>query len=213
MFMRQWRAAALTLVAIAGLMIEGGCQSQRLSRERDELYSQNQELQDQLTRMRAERDAALQAQAFRAQQPVEPAPMPQPAPMPMDSGFGGIAGVEVEQGFGQVRVKVPGDVLFASGKADLTAASKSTLQQVARVIQREHPNSRIIVEGHTDTDPIRKSKWPSNQALSEARAQAVADYLSQQGVSRSRIETVGYGSSQPRETKARSRRVEIVVLQ
>jgi flagellar motor protein MotB len=212
MWTRQVRAWAVALAAVVVMGSQVGCQSKRLSDERNELYTQNQELQDELNRTRSALDASM------AQRTAQPAPAyaPAPAPAPMaasNSGFGDIAGVEVEQGFGSIRVKVPGDVLFASGQATVTQGSRATLNQVVAVIQRQYPNNRIVVEGHTDTDPIRRSRWASNQQLSEARAAAVADYLASQGISRSRIQTVGFGSTQPRDTKARSRRVEIVVLQ
>lgn len=207
---RLARALVVTLLAAVAMGMQSGCQSKRGAQERAELYRQNQELQDELDRARAARDAAM-AQPQSAPAPA-PAPVPQ-TPAAANTGFSGIGGIEVEQGYGNIRVKVPGDVLFASGKADLTTAARSTLGQVVAVIRREYSTNRIIVEGHTDSDPIKKSKWASNQQLSEARAQSVADFLAQQGVSSSRITTAGYGSSQPRETKAKSRRVEIVVLQ
>ncbi len=211
MWTRQVRAWAMVLAAVVVMGSQVGCQSKRLSDERNELYRQNQELQDELNRTRSALDSAM------AQRMTQPAPAPvaaTAAPVAAsNTGFGDIAGVEVEQGFGTVRVKVPGDVLFASGQATVTPAARSTLNQVVGVIKRQYANNQIIVEGHTDSDPIRKSKWASNQQLSEARANAVADHLASQGVSRSRISTMGYGSTQPRETKAKSRRVEIVVVQ
>lgn len=211
MWTRQVRAWTVVMLAVAMLSMSAGCQSRRLSAERDELYRQNQELQDELNRSRQALDASM-AERQAAPPPAQPQFTPAPVAA-ANSGFSGIEGVEVEQGFGTVRVKVSGDVLFASGQATLTSSARTTLSQVVGVLKREHPNNRVIVEGHTDSDPIRKSKWASNQQLSEARASAVADYLTQQGVSQSRLTTVGYGSSQPRETKAKSRRVEIVVVQ
>lgn len=203
------RAWAVLVLAVVGLGMTSGCQNKRLSRERDDLYRQNQELQNELDRSR---EAMDQMMAQRQAAPPAPAPAPMPvAPVAMDSGFGNIPGVDVTETAQGTRVRVPGDVLFASGKADLSTGARSTLNRIASVINGQHAGKQIIVEGHTDTDPIRRSKWPSNQALSEARAQAVADYLAQQGVPRGRMQVVGYGSSMARETKAASRRVEILV--
>lgn len=109
-------------------------------------------------------------------------------------------------------------VLFDSGKADLPRRAGPVLDKVAAVL-KEFPNQPIGVEGHTDNQPIKVSGWASNKALSIARAQAVADYLSQRhGIRRDQITTVGHGEEQPiadNDTKAgrqQNRRVEIVML-
>ena len=65
------------------------------------------------------------------------------------------------------------------------------------------------MEGHTDT----KGSEEYNQRLSERRAQAVANALTQRGVDPQRIETVGYGETQPiSSTDAMNRRVEVVII-
>lgn len=104
-----------------------------------------------------------------------------------------------------------GDVLFASGQATLKPDSKKELDKVISQIRSRHAGASIRVEGYTDSDPIKKSKWGSNEALSQARADAVAQYLSQKGISSNQITTIGMGSANPKSSKAASRRVEIVV--
>ncbi len=215
-------ARALVVLVLAGLVL-GGC-ANRTKDERNALWAQNQELQEELNRSRAALDAQMAADAARAaemerlrqQQMQQQAQQQQPAPARPIGGaeaFGGIPDVSAEMQGRNIHVTVASDILFAPGKADLSSTARSTLNRVAGVLKSEHSDNRIIVEGHTDTDPIRKSRWASNQALSEARAEAVANHLAQQGISRNRIDVVGHGSTQPRDTKARSRRVEIVVLQ
>ncbi len=56
----------------------------------------------------------------------------------------------------------------------------------------QYPNSLIDVYGHTDT----VGSASSNQALSERRAQAVANYLTSRGVSSARIRWQGFGETQ-----------------
>jgi OOP family OmpA-OmpF porin len=56
---------------------------------------------------------------------------------------------------------------------------------------KDQPGAHLIVEGHTDTSGAREH----NQALSDARARAVADVLAREGVARRRIETQGLGES------------------
>ena len=79
------------------------------------------------------------------------------------------------------------------------------------------PGSRVTVEGHTDSDPIKKSKWDSNEALSLARAEEVKKLLRQAGVGDNRISAVGMGARQSvargstERAKAQNRRVEIFI--
>ena len=74
------------------------------------------------------------------------------------------------------------------------------------------------MQGHTDSDPIKHSKWASNQELSKARAEAVRKYLLDKGVDASHVAAEGLGDSKPKDAgttaaaKAKNRRVEIVVV-
>lgn len=109
-------------------------------------------------------------------------------------------------------ITIAGDVAFASGSTTLTAAAKRELDTIASRLNSRHSGRSVRVEGHSDSDPIRKSKWGTNEALSQARAEAVVSYLTTKGVSSSRLSAVGMGSSKPKRTKSESRRVEIHVL-
>lgn len=86
------------------------------------------------------------------------------------------------------------DVLFAFGKSELKPAARDTLLAVAKDITRKAPESRIRVEGHTDS----VGDEASNQRLSEQRAEAVRDFLVGTGhLSASRITVKGYGETRP----------------
>ena len=98
------------------------------------------------------------------------------------TGFDNIQGVETIQGAGRVTVRVPGDVLFSSGKVSLRSSAKKTLSQIAGVINREYPDNMIRIEGYTDRDPIKRSRWKDNLELSHQRAAEVHRYLQKQGV-------------------------------
>ena len=109
-------------------------------------------------------------------------------------------------------------VLFDSGKAQLRSGAFSVLDKVAAVLAQV-PNQPIGIEGHTDNQPIRRSKWADNTALSVARAKAVADYLlKRHRVESSRLIVSGHGEEQPlasNDTAAgrqKNRRVEIIIL-
>jgi type VI secretion system protein ImpK len=92
-----------------------------------------------------------------------------------------------------------------------------TLNATANALGR-HPGATVAVIGHSDTDPIRKSQWTSNDELSLARAQRVAQVLADNGVDRNRISIDGRGAREPLIApersaldKARNRRVEIMI--
>lgn len=114
----------------------------------------------------------------------------------------------------QMVAEIAGDVLFASGQATIKTDARKQLDRIAKTLNNKYHGATIRIEGHTDWDPINKSrnKWRSNQELSEARAAAVKTYLAGKGVSSNRIMTTGLGDTQRKSTKAASRRVEIIVL-
>ncbi|MCU0726174.1 MAG: OmpA family protein [Planctomycetes bacterium] len=120
---------------------------------------------------------------------------------------------------GEVRMTVPGSLCFASGRADLQPAAQEKLKKVFAALRGDFPNLRVRVEGHTDSDPIRKSKWESNEALSTARANSVASFLvAAAGMASGQVVAKGFGSDRPvaaNDTpagKAENRRVEIYLL-
>lgn len=205
----QWRM--LTGVGVIVLaMISTGCgpEMQRLRDERDALFAQNNEAQNVIDDLRRAIDALNQENAALR------ADMSRGGPVVDDgTAFDGVSGgVEVFQGAGTITVRVPGDLLFASGKVELNAASKKTLSEIATIIEAEYPGRRVRVEGYTDTDPIKKSSWKDNLELSLQRSAAVYRYLDEQGLPAELMYAAGFGANKPRETKQLSRRVEIVVL-
>lgn len=110
------------------------------------------------------------------------------------------------------------EVLFDSGKAKLKEESLSTLNKVARILNEEVPANNIGIEGHTDNEPIKYSRWKSNWELSAQRALSVLHYLETEDVAPARLSAIGYGEYQPVasndsvEGKQANRRVEIVIL-
>lgn len=100
------------------------------------------------------------------------------------------------------------DYLFDFDSAALKPGAYAELDRVANILVR-YPQTRIRVEGHTDT----KGSEVYNQRLSERRAEAVKSALVQRGVNTNRITTIGYGESQPiSSADALNRRVEIVII-
>jgi outer membrane protein OmpA-like peptidoglycan-associated protein len=112
-------------------------------------------------------------------------------------------------------ITLSGEVIFASGKAELLPAARRKLDQVATALKKSDESSTFVVEGHTDS----RGSAELNQELSMRRASAVRDYLVAQGVASDRIKAVGRGLSEPiadnetTEGRANNRRVEVVVQQ
>lgn len=104
------------------------------------------------------------------------------------------------------------DVLFDTGRYTLRAGAREKLAKVSGIILA-HPGLRLEVEGHTDS--VGGDEY--NQRLSEQRAAAVRDYLTQQGISMNSVTAKGFGKTVPvasNDTPAgrqRNRRVELVV--
>jgi outer membrane protein OmpA-like peptidoglycan-associated protein len=110
-------------------------------------------------------------------------------------------------------ITLSGSVLFASGKWELLPAAQVRLNAVATAIIKEDPNSKIVVEGHTDSQGTPEY----NQDLSQRRAEAVRSYLETRGIAGDRISATGFGLSRAiadnnsPEGRANNRRVEIVI--
>lgn len=103
------------------------------------------------------------------------------------------------------------EVHFASGKADLTPDSDGALTRAAKVLS-DNPDWKIRVEGFTDS----VGNKDSNLKLSQDRAEAVANWLSDHGIDRNRLSAEGFGESRPIASNSseygrrRNRRVELV---
>lgn len=107
---------------------------------------------------------------------------------------------------------VAGDVLFDSGQITIKNDGKRTLDQVARLILSQYQGNAVRVAGFTDSDPIRRSQWKTNERLSAERALAVEAYLVSRGVDPDQVYSAAMGPAEPRPTKKESRRVEIIIL-
>jgi chemotaxis protein MotB len=107
-------------------------------------------------------------------------------------------------------------VLFGSGEATLKPQGRPLVDKIAKILgdERTHP---IVVEGHTDSQPITGSQYPSNWELSGARASAVVRDFIAQGVLARRLSGSQFAAQEPiasnstPEGRSRNRRVEIVL--
>ena len=206
--------AALSLAVLAASA--AGCAIRNPQQKIDELTRECEELQ----RQKAEADAALLACKARcdsierrgAARPAAAAPAPAPFEIPAD-----LQGkVDIRRRGSDTVIDIPSDVFFASGSSMLGRESDRTMGQVADFMRRQHPNGLIRIEGHSDADPIRrtKSKYHCNWELSFDRAHAVLHYLvDKAGFDPRRVVCESYGEHHPTDpgNKAKNRRVEIVI--
>jgi chemotaxis protein MotB len=121
---------------------------------------------------------------------------------------------------GGVAIAVGSDILFPSGKAELTAGGEKKIREIAATLKTSFTGQQVRVYGYTDADPIRKTKdlWQDNLDLSASRAMSVTRELTKMGISPDRVETVAMGATHPEaagntaDAKAKNRRVEIEVV-
>lgn len=133
------------------------------------------------------------------------------------------AGVSAEKGCPAAasQVRVEGGVIridqrieFAQGGADLLAVSDPILDEIRGLLEKQPDLRLIAIEGHTDG----KGGATFNQRLSEQRAQSVARWLSEHGITPSRLSAWGCGKSRPLEPETspeaqqKNRRVELHVI-
>jgi chemotaxis protein MotB len=181
----------------------------------------------------AARVVALQAELDAARAgTTEVAPAAALVPLPLDdqaepaadplevvrAGMAEASGVEV---LDDGRLVLGATLLFPSGQAELSLEGREGLRVVADRLKTAlatlAPGTAwtLHVEGHTDDTPVRHSGFASNQALSEARAQAVAAYLAAQGLPADRLVAAGYAATRPLATgssdaaRGRNRRIEL----
>jgi chemotaxis protein MotB len=115
-----------------------------------------------------------------------------------------------------IEVEIRTDILFTSGRAQLSPTAVAVLQQLAGVLA-PLPNG-VRVEGHTDNVPIRTASFYSNWELSAARAGSVVRVLSGAGVAPNRLAVVGFGDQHPLQSndtaqgRNANRRVVVVIL-
>ncbi|MCG7899929.1 MAG: OmpA family protein [Candidatus Thiodiazotropha lotti] len=122
-------------------------------------------------------------------------------------------GVSVTREGDNIILNLPGNITFEVDKTDVKADFVEILDSVALVLN-EYKSTMIEVAGHTDSTGSESY----NQRLSQQRAQSVSEILNRNGVAGVRIDTVGYGESQPIASngsaagRQQNRRVELTLL-
>lgn len=124
--------------------------------------------------------------------------------------------VAVEDAVDRSVVTIRGDELFASGSATIVDDFQPLMLRIAEAIRKVKGDVRVT--GHSDNRPIATLRFPSNWALSQARAEQVLQILAaktgqpQRFTAEGRSDTEPLGSNATAEGRAKNRRVEITVL-
>ncbi len=117
-------------------------------------------------------------------------------------------------------VKFKNDVVFAAGKADVTGDASSAIQSLAGIMNSEVAKDfDVLVAGHTDDQPIVKSKWKDNWELSAHRGLSVLGILLGSGIAPERASVRAFGEYRPLEPNGAgktgnkaNRRVELFII-
>ena len=202
------RILAALIVTISSLSAVG-CANSNMQGRVDELTLENEDL----ARQKAAVESDLLACRARCEAlergrkgTVSVTPTPYDAP----------AGLNVRRRGNETVIELPCDVFFSSGSSDLNGAGQKAMGQVVDFLKKNSGGGLIRVEGHSDSDPIRKtkSKYHCNWELSFERSHAVMHHLVEKGkLDPHQVVCEAYGEFHPQETgnKAKNRRVEIVI--
>jgi outer membrane protein OmpA-like peptidoglycan-associated protein len=123
------------------------------------------------------------------------------------------SGIDVVREGDNLRLIMPSNITFATGQSYITSGFHTTLNDVAKVLVK-FDKTLLSIEGHTDSSGAADF----NQKLSEQRATSVKSYLMNQNILAARLNTTGYGETQPvaanntAQNKALNRRVEIQIV-
>ena len=118
---------------------------------------------------------------------------------------------------GRMVVELASDILFESGKAELSEDGQTSLVDVGKVLG-EIEDRVFQVEGHTDNVPIKTERFPSNWELGAARAITVVRTLNEGGIEMDRLSAASFADNRPvasndsKDSRAQNRRIEIVVV-
>lgn len=175
--------------------------TERLNLTRGELETVNQQRDDLERRLASAHDDLNGLQTQLAQQPTPEQAAPGWTPVP-----------------GGAMIAIDDSILFVSGRVTVREEARRTLDGIASTLKGEYAGQDVLVFGHTDTQPIKKSGWSDNYQLSAERALAVVRYLRDRGLPPERLIACGCGAHRPRASnaspagRAANRRVEVYAI-
>ena len=121
---------------------------------------------------------------------------------------------QIQVGSNGVRIRITGNIMFGAGQAEVKYQAFEFLDGIAEAMNQY--DYFLLVEGHTDSTPIRTAQFPSNWELSSARASAVVRYMLSKGIPPERLSGIGHAYNFPLATnetpegREQNRRVEFI---
>ncbi len=118
---------------------------------------------------------------------------------------------------GQMTLKLPSGILFASGSADLSKDGEKALTEVVAILM-QFKDRRFVVAGHTDSQAIKTPQFKNNWYLSTARANSVVQFMIKQQFPAKSLAASGYGEFDPVSpndtdpNRELNRRIEIILV-
>jgi chemotaxis protein MotB len=123
--------------------------------------------------------------------------------------------VEVIEEKNLIKLAMSDSILFFPADATLSLSGEQVLDEIAVMLKQRSWD--ILVEGHTDNQPISTPRYLSNWELSSARATSVTRYLIGRGIRPQRLSAIGYADTRPlvdnddEQGRSKNRRVAIVL--
>ena len=182
---------------------------QNLAKDKDQILLEQRERQARKARADAgDAQKLAEARKLEAEKATTKAEAAMAQARELEQELSELKAKKTDRGF----VLTLGDVLFATGKADLMPGAQRTIDQLAAFLNK-YPNKNVSVEGHTDS--VGSEAY--NMTLSQHRAESVRSAIMARGISPDRITAKGFGELYPvasNDTPAgrqQNRRVEILI--
>ncbi|KUP91560.1 type VI secretion system protein TssL, long form [Tritonibacter horizontis] len=156
--------------------------------------------------------------------PPPPPPPPVPTIEQQVAKVSGFLEAEIKDGIVEVfpqgntlTIRLAGSGMFGSGSDQLQSAFDVPIDRLSEALSDEP--GKVIVVGHSDNVPIRSARFPSNMALSLARAKSVMARMANELTNPDRLSAEGRADKEPiadnatREGRAKNRRIEVLLVQ
>jgi len=206
---------AVAVVSVIGCASGPGLATrvEELTRENEDLQRKNTQLEGQLAAADAKCEALEREASGRKSGTIRGGERTNEYQLPDDLQN---SGVHMRTRGNETVIEIPTDLFFSSGSATLSGGGEKAIASVAEMLRTQYPSGIIRVEGHTDSDPIRrtKGKFHCNLDLGFERAHQVAHHIIDKGkIDAQRITCESFGANVPQDVKnkAKNRRVEIVI--